>query len=100
MTTEPWTSIVLQEPLEIIELDLRTLRVAQTAAKLFQNPPPPLHIDLTGNLHRQIVAVVLAMLGSSHWIALPPNTQKPTNTNTQTIALAVAILLLHGVRAG
>src|SRR3979490_732001 len=47
--------IILPQPLDIGEFDLRALRIGEAAAKLFENPAHPLHIDFAGNLHRQIV---------------------------------------------
>jgi hypothetical protein len=48
--------IILQQPLDVIEFDLRALRIGQPAAQLFQNAANPLHVDFAGNLDRQIVA--------------------------------------------
>src|SRR5580692_8376044 len=90
-------SIVLEQPLEVIELDLRTLRVGKTPAKLFENPAHPLHIDLAGNLHRQIVAEILAMQGPSQGIALAAVALLPAGPLAGPIALTVAVLLLHGL---
>jgi len=41
--------IILQQPLEIIELDLRTLRIGEAAAQFFQDPAHPLHVDFARN---------------------------------------------------
>jgi hypothetical protein len=42
--------IILQQPLDVIEFDLRALRIGKAAAQFFQNPAHPLHIDLAGIL--------------------------------------------------
>src|SRR6185436_20682045 len=52
----PSPSIILQQPLDVVEFDLRTGRIGETAAQLFENPAHPLHVDLAGDLHRIIVA--------------------------------------------
>jgi hypothetical protein len=41
--------VVLQQPLNVVELDLRPRRIGQAAAQLFQDPAHPLHIDLAGD---------------------------------------------------
>src|SRR2546425_10278352 len=48
-------SIILQEPLDVIELDLRTGRIGEPPAQFFQNPTDPLHVDFAGDLDREIV---------------------------------------------
>jgi hypothetical protein len=50
-TREAAFLIILQQPLEVIEFNLRALRIGKTAAEFFQNPAHPLHIDFAGNLH-------------------------------------------------
>ena len=48
-------SIILQQPLDVIEFDLRAGRVGETAAQFFQDPAHPLHVDLAGDFHRIVV---------------------------------------------
>jgi hypothetical protein len=57
--------IILQQPLDIVELDLRTLGIGEAAAKLLQNPAYPLYIDFAGNLHRQVIAEFAPVQGPS-----------------------------------
>src|ERR1700733_3647798 len=92
------SSIILQQPLDVIEFDLGPLRVTQPPAKLFENPAHPLYIDLTGNLHRQIVAEILPMHRASQGIALGAVARLTAGAGTAgAVALAVAVLLLHGL---
>src|SRR5512145_967995 len=55
MVVEPNRSIILQQPLDVIELDLRAGRIGQAAAQFFEDAAHPLHVDLAGDLHRVIV---------------------------------------------
>src|SRR6185436_20153706 len=48
-------SIILQQPLDVIEFDLRAGRISQTAAQFFEDPADPLHVDLAWDLHRIVV---------------------------------------------
>src|SRR5579871_411759 len=89
-------SIVLQEPLDVIKFDLRTLRIGQTPAKLLENPAHPLHIDLAGNLHRQIVAEVAPVQGPPQRIARNVVTLLPASAVAGAVTLTVAVALLHG----
>src|ERR1700732_4006890 len=91
-------SIVLQEPLEVIERDLRTRRIGETPAKFFENPAHPLHIDLAGDFHRQIVAEILAVQRPSQGIALAAVTLLAASAGAGAVALTLAVLLLHGLR--
>src|ERR1700728_3267906 len=88
------TSIVLEQPLDVVELDLGTLRVCQTPAQLFENPAHPLHIDLAGNLHRQIVAEIPPMQGSPERIARAVVALLPAGAGAaRAVALTFAIAL-------
>ena len=90
-------SVILQQPLDIIEFDLRTRRIGQAAAEFFQDPAHPLHVDLAGNLHRQIVAEFAAVQRPAQRIGLVATALLPPGTRAWAV-LAVAIALLHGVR--
>src|ERR1700694_4692631 len=87
--------IILQQPLDVIELDLRTLRIGEAAAEFFQNPAHPLHIDFAGNLHRQIVAEFAPVQRPSERVALIPAALLPARPIARAVALSVAIALLH-----
>ena len=49
-------SIILQQPLDVVEFDLRTGRIGEAAAQFFEDPAHALDVDFAGDLHRQIVA--------------------------------------------
>jgi hypothetical protein len=50
--------IILQEPLDVVELLLRTQHVAEAAAQLLDDAACALDVDLARHLHRVVVAVV------------------------------------------
>ncbi|MDB5628692.1 MAG: hypothetical protein JWQ51_1032, partial [Tardiphaga sp.] len=83
-------SIILQQPLDVIEFDLRTLRIAETAPQLFENAPDALDIDLAGNLDREILADVAAAQWPPQRIALIAAALLSAWTITWAIALAFA----------
>src|SRR6266567_6709741 len=87
--------IILQQPLDVIEFDLRALRIGEAAAKFFQNPAHPLHIDFAGNLHRQIVAEFASMQRPPERIVTIAAALLPASAITRAIALSLAIALLH-----
>ena len=61
---------ILQEPLQIVELDLRPRGVAQTAAEFLEDAASALHVDLARHLHRSVVAVIAAAQGPTQRIGL------------------------------
>ncbi len=65
MTVRVDVLIILQQPLDVIEFDLRTLRIGEPAAQFFQNPANPLHIDFAGNLDRQVVAEIFPQFATT-----------------------------------
>src|SRR5215510_2974515 len=48
----------VQQPLDVVELELRPEALAEAAAQLFQDAPRTLHVDLARHLDRRVVAVV------------------------------------------
>src|SRR5471030_2159087 len=95
-------SIILQQPLDVIEFDLRALRVGEPAAQFFQDAPHPLHVDLAGNLHRQIVAEFAPVQRPPQGIALVTAALLAAGAIARAVALPVAVTLLHrlGQRLG
>src|SRR5882672_9657171 len=87
--------IILQQPLDVIEFDLRTLRIGKAAAEFFQNPAHPLHIDFAGNLHRQIVTEFAPMQRPSERIVAVGAVLLPACAIARAVALPFAIALLH-----
>ena len=51
-------SEILEQPLDIVELDLRPLGLAQAAAQLLEDATRALHVDFARHLHRDVVAVI------------------------------------------
>src|ERR1700704_5922923 len=85
--------IILQQPLEIIEFDLRALRISEAAAQFFENPAHPLHVDFAGDFHRQIVAEFAPVQRASERIALVAAALLPACAIAGAVALTLAIAL-------
>src|SRR6202035_166526 len=73
---------VLQQPLQIIELELRPIRIAEPAAQLLEHAPRALHVDFARHFHGEVVAIFarahrtaqgIGALGGArlvaHWLA-------------------------------
>src|ERR1700692_4744490 len=86
---------ILQQPLDVIEFDLRALGIGEAAAELFENPAHPLHIDLPGNLARQTAAEFTPVQRASKRIALVAAALLAAGAVAGAVALAFAIALLH-----
>src|ERR1700710_2675374 len=89
--------IILQEPLDVIEFDLRALRIGKPAAEFFQNPAHPLHIDFAGDLDREIVAIFALIQRPPQGIVLIAAALLPAGAIAGSVALPLAFALLHGV---
>src|ERR1700737_5318375 len=94
--------IILEQSLDIIEFDLRALRVGETAAQFFEDPAYPLHVDLAGDLHGIIVGVFVAVQRPSERIVQIAVALLAAHAVTRAVALSVALALLHrlGERLG
>src|SRR5205085_4853078 len=55
----PGGSELAQQALDVIELELRPLRIGETPPQLIENATRALHIDLARDLHGEIVAEVV-----------------------------------------
>src|SRR5436853_4404680 len=51
-------SVILEQSLDIVELDLRPVALAEPTAQLLEDAAHALHVDLTGQLHGLIPALV------------------------------------------
>src|SRR4051812_41361460 len=91
-------SVILQQPLDVIEFDLRAQWVAEAAAQFLENPAYPLHVDLAGNLHRQIVAEFAAAQWPAQRIAVAAAALLPAGAIAGAIVLPVAVARLHLLR--
>src|SRR5512141_2767968 len=81
--------VILQQPLDVIEFDLRPLRIGEAAAQFFQNPAHPLHVDFTGNFHRQIVAEFAPVQRPTERIVSDTTALLPSDATAGTVALSV-----------
>src|SRR6267154_1101705 len=90
-------SIILQEPLDVIELDLRPRRVGEPPAQLFENPAHALHVDLAWDLHRVIVGELVVPHRASERIGAVGAGLLPALGVARAVARLVAIALLQGV---
>src|SRR3954470_8726137 len=91
-------SIILQQPLDVVEFELRALGVAEAAAQFFEDAAHPLHVDLAGDLHREIVAEFAAVQGPAQGIAVAAAALLAAGTVARTVVLAVAVAGLHLLR--
>src|SRR4051812_41311092 len=87
-------SVILQQPLDVIEFDLRPRGVAEAAAQFLEDAADALDIDLAGDLHRQIVGFVTAQRPPER-VASARVPLLASHRLTRTIAVAVAIALPH-----
>ncbi len=53
-------SIILEQPLDIVELFLRAQHVAEAAAQFLDDAAGALHVDLARDFHSDVVAIVAA----------------------------------------
>ena len=51
-------SIILEQALDVVELELRAERLAEAAAQLLDDAARPLGVDFAGHLHGGVVAVI------------------------------------------
>src|SRR4029077_6861666 len=91
-------SIILQQPLDVIELDLRAVRIAEAAAELFQNSARPLHVDFAGNHLRQFVAEFASAQRTSERIGLIAAILLTAHAVAGSVGLPVAVSLMHRLR--
>src|SRR5262245_13764793 len=86
-------SEVLQQPLDVVELELRAEGFAEAAAQLFQDAAGALHVDLARHLDGGVVAVVAPAQRTAERIGLLLRARRP---GAARLAVgAGALLLLH-----
>src|SRR3954454_3597312 len=91
-------SIVLQQPLDVVELELRAGGVAEAAAQLFEDAADALHVDLAGDFHGEVVAEVAAAQRPAQRIAIAAAALLTAGAVAGAIVLAVAVAGLHLLR--
>src|SRR5262249_57235500 len=86
---------VLQQPLDVIELELRAEALAEAAAQLLENAPSALHIDLARHFHCHVVAVVTSTQWPAERVRLLVGARLPEPSGLTAGARAHHALLLH-----
>src|SRR3954463_15215181 len=90
-------SIVLQQPLDVVELELRTKAFAEPAAQFLENAAHALHVHFAGDFYRQVVKLVAAQR-TAQWIAVAARALLAAGAVAWSVVLAVAIARLHLLR--
>src|SRR5947209_10920884 len=88
-------SKILQQPLDVVELDLRPRAIPQAAAELLEDAADPLGVDLAWDLDRVVIAQIAAMKGAAEGIGLIAAALLAAGPVAGAIALPVAVALLH-----
>jgi hypothetical protein len=88
---------VLQQTLDIVELDLWAQGICVPSPQFLKNAPGTLNIDLTGHLHRGIVAEVMSVPWTTERIGVGIGTLARAAWPSLPEALPRA-LLLHRLR--
>src|SRR6516165_11266417 len=88
--------IILQQPLDIIELDLRPRRIGKTAPQLFEDAADPLHIDFARDHPRQLVIFVRPQRTPER-VGRVGTRLLPAGALARTVAL-LTVALLHRLR--
>src|SRR6266446_6715277 len=84
-----------QQPLDVVELELRAEVLAEAPAQFFQNAPRALHVDLARHLDRGVVAVLTPAQGPPERIGLLLGAWRPEPAGLAVRAGAQHALLLH-----
>src|SRR3984893_17530762 len=84
-----------QQPLDVVELELRAEVLAEAPAQFFQNAPRALHVDLARHLDRSVVAVFTPAQGPPERIGLLLGARRPEPAGLAVRAGAQHALLLH-----
>src|SRR4051812_16680816 len=91
-------SIILQQALDVVELELRAGGVAEAAAQLFEDAADPLHVDLAGDFHGEVVPEVAAAQWSAQWIGIAAPALLAAGAVARAVVLAIAVAGLHLLR--
>src|SRR5215470_11923477 len=85
-------SEILQQPLDVVELELRAEALAEAAAQLLENAACALHVDLARHLDGGVVAVVAAAQRPAERVGILVGARLP---GAAGLTGARALLLLH-----
>src|SRR6476646_10253429 len=84
-----------QQPLDVVELELRAEVLAEAPAQFFQDAPRALHVDLARHLDRSVVAVFTPAQGPPERIGLLLGARRPEPAGLTVRAGTQHALLLH-----
>src|SRR5260370_17079868 len=84
-----------QQPLDVVELELRAEVLAEAPAQFFQNAPRALHVDLARYLDRGVVAVFTPAQGPPERIGLLLGARRPEPAALPVRPRPHHALLLH-----
>src|SRR5262249_1021929 len=90
-----WFLEIPQQPLDVVELELRAEAFAEAPAQFFQNAPRALHVDLARHLDRGVVAVLAPAQGPPERVALLLGARPPEPAGLAVGAGIQHALLLH-----
>src|ERR1043166_8857799 len=90
-------SIILQQPLDVVEFDLRAKGFAEPAAQFLEDAAHALHVHFAGDFHRQIVELVAAQRTAQR-IVVAARALLAAGAVAGTVILAVAVARLHLLR--
>src|SRR5262249_33077410 len=86
-------------PLDVVELDLRTVGIGEAPAELFEDAADAIDVDLAGDLHREVVAEFAAAQRTAERIGLVAAALLAAGAVAPAVVrLAVTIALPHGFR--
>ena len=84
-----------QQPLDVVELELRAEVLAEAPAQFFQNAARALHVDFARHLDRGVIAVLTPAQGSPERIGLLLGARRPEPAGLSVRAGTQHALLLH-----
>src|SRR5215471_13018860 len=90
-----WFLEIPQQPLDVVELELRAEVLAEAPAQFFQNAARALHVDFARHLDRGVVAVLTPAQGSPERIGLLLGARPPEPAGLAIRARTQHALLLH-----
>src|SRR5215831_387121 len=90
-----WFLEIPQQPLDVVELELRAEAFAEAPAQFFQNAPRALHVDLARHLDRGVVAVLAPAQGPPERVGLLLGARRPEPVGLSVRAGTQHALLLH-----
>ena len=88
---------ILEQPLDVVELELRPQRIGKAPAQLFQNAARALHVDLARHLDRDVVAIVASAQRTAERIGVAVGARLAVAAGLAGAARAL-LTLLHLLR--